>query len=588
MAPVLQIENLTKSYGVRMLFTDVTFTVQEGDKIGIVAKNGSGKSTMLKIIAGREDYDSGNIIFRNNLKVSILEQTPVFDDNDTLRQFIDRFSNDEDIRKNIIKYITQIGDGIDIDADFGTLSGGQKKRIAIAASIAIEPELLILDEPTNHLDIKTIEWLENYLSRSRISLILITHDRYFLERVCNRIIEIDRERIFTYPGNYAKYLEQRQHRIDVMSAELSKIKNILRKEQEWMSRQPQARAGKAQYRIDRFYDLKKRSHIDLVERNVDIHAESSYVGKKIFEARNVNKFFGDKCVLKDFSYNFARYEKIGIVGENGVGKSTFVKMLQGIINPDTGSFDVGQTVKFGYYSQDRHVFDGNKTVFDAINDIADDIELGGIRVNAMQYLQHFLFSPKDQQKYISTLSGGELSRLYLASVLMRRPNFLILDEPTNDLDIVTLGILEDYLINFKGCAIIISHDRYFLDNIVDHIFVMQGDGVVKDFPGNYSEYRRYIDNNDNPARERPSEKAVTTTKQRTERPARLTYKETIEFNRLSDEIAILNKEKNEIEQAFNSGNEIENIVLMSERYQQIKEELDEKEFRWLELSEKIS
>lgn len=590
MAPLLQVENLTKSYGDRMLFADVSFGINEGDKIGLIARNGMGKSTLLKILAGREDKDSGSVTYRSDVKVAILDQNPEFGTSHTPRQYVEQFSHDSEERDNLSRLITQLGAGDCLDSDFCTLSGGQKKRIALAAAISLKPDLLILDEPTNHLDIKTIEWLENYLFRARLALLMVTHDRYFLDRVCNKIIEIDREQIFAYPGNYMKYLEQQAHRIEVMSAELAKVKNTLRREQEWMSRQPQARAGKARYRINQFYELKEKSRIDLNEKNVNLKNDTTYIGNKIFSAVNVSKSFDGKCVLDNFSYIFARYEKVGIVGVNGVGKSTFVKMLQGLIQPDSGHFDVGETVTFGYYSQERAVFPPEKKVIDAVSDIAEDIDFAGSRLTPMQYLNHFLFSAKDQQKFISTLSGGELSRLYLATVLMRRPNFLILDEPTNDLDIVTLGILEEYLANFKGCAIIISHDRYFLDNIVDHIFVMEGDGKVRDFPGGYTDYRTVAAKE---AKELAGEQIFTvpdkinkSEKIKTERPQRLTYKERKEFETLSSEIESLNKEKEEIEAIFNGGETIDNVAKMAERYKEIKEILDEKELRWLELSEK--
>ena len=481
--------------------------------------------------------------------------------------------------------ITQIGDLNDPDAKFGAMSGGQRKRVALAAALAVAPDLLILDEPTNHLDIKTIEWLENYLSRSTITLLLVTHDRYFLDRVCNRIIEIDREKVYSYPGNYNKYLEQRSHRIEVMNAELDKVRNILRKEQDWMSRQPQARAGKAKYRIDRFYELKDKSRTNLKENAVALNAEASYIGKKIFHASHVTKHYGEKCVLNDFSYDFARYEKIGIIGPNGVGKSTFVKMLQGIVDPDSGHFDLGTTVRFGYYSQERAVFPPDKKVIDVVSDIADDIRINGGSQTPLQYLRRFLFEPADQQKQISTLSGGELSRLYLATVLMRQPNFLILDEPTNDLDIVTLGILEEYLTDFNGCAIIISHDRYFLDNIVDHIFVMEGEGYIRDFPGTYTEYRNSFKENQAEKKEKDTNEVTKKNKPRTERPQRLSFKEKKEFEQLTADIERLTSERQELEDLFNSGEQILNAEDVSRRYSEIVAELDEKELRWLELSE---
>ncbi len=588
----LQVENLTKSYGDRILFEDVTFGVYEGDKIGIIAKNGTGKSTLLNLIAGKESPDSGNIIFRSGLRVGFLEQTPVFGTDMTVMDYcldVKHHIHEEDAQ-NYVDRTRQLLSQLDINdtgAHIATLSGGQAKRVALAKVILSEPDLIILDEPTNHLDIGIIEWLENWLTRSRVTLLMVTHDRYFLDRVTNKIIEIDREQIFTYDGNYDYYLRRRQERIEALSSELAKVKNTLRKEQEWMRRQPQARAGKAKYRIDAFYDLKSRSRMNLTENNVELNVKSSYIGSKIFEAEGISKRFGDKVILNDFNYTFSRYEKLGIIGHNGVGKSTFIKMLQGIVPADSGAWNVGETVKFGYYSQEGIAFDDNKRVIDAITEIADDIVVNGdVRYSPMQFLTHFLFSPADQQKYIHTLSGGERARLHLASVLMRSPNFLILDEPTNDLDIVTLGILEDYLRGFKGCLIVVSHDRFFLDNIVDHLFVLEGDGVIKDFPGNYTEYREYAEaqrkqtetpkpaqaSNDKPRRQRESNK--------------MSFKERKEFEALTEEIDELTTEKATLEAIFNSGEVVDDIVGKSARYEEIKALLDEKELRWLELSEK--
>ena len=588
----LQVENLTKSYGDRLLFEDVTFGVYEGDKIGIIAKNGTGKSTLLKLIAGKESPDSGNIIFRNGLRVGILEQTPVFGTDMTVMDYcldVDHHIHEEDAQ-NYVDRTRQLLSQLDIndtEARIDTLSGGQAKRVALAKVILSEPDLIILDEPTNHLDIGVIEWLENWLTRSRVTLLMVTHDRYFLDRVTNKIIEIDRQQIFTYDGNYDYYLRRRQERIDALTSELAKVKNTLRKEQEWMRRQPQARAGKAKYRIDAFYDLKSRSRVNLAESNVELNVKSSYIGSKIFEAEGVSKRYGDKVILDDFIYTFSRYEKLGIIGHNGVGKSTFIKMLQGIVPVDSGAWNVGETVKFGYYSQEGISFDENKRVIDAITEIADDIVVNGdVRYSPMQFLTHFLFSPADQQKYIHTLSGGERARLHLASVLMRSPNFLILDEPTNDLDIVTLGILEDYLRGFKGCLIVVSHDRFFLDSIVDHLFVLEGGGVIKDFPGNYTEYREYAD-----AQRKLSEpqKAVQPTGEKPRRPResnKMTFKERKEFEALTEEIDALNAEKSELEAIFNSGEVVNDIAEKSARYEEVKALLDEKELRWLELSEK--
>ena len=618
MASYLQIENLTKSYGDRILFASITFGVNEGDKIGVIAKNGTGKSTLLKIISGKESPDDGKITYRNDLRVGILDQMPEFStdatvldscllDNSEKAQIIAKYelalnngnadeinqainlmdnANAWDYEDKLKQLLTQLKI-TDLTAKISTLSGGQRKRVAIARLILENPDLIILDEPTNHLDIEIIEWLENYLLRSRITILMVTHDRYFLDRVCNRIIEMDNSTIYSYEGNYDYYLRRLSERIEAMTSELARVKNTLRREQEWMSRQPQARTGKAKYRIDQFYDLKRRSQVNLNEKNVSLEVNSAYIGSKIFEAENISKRYGDKIILDGFSYTFARYEKLGIVGDNGVGKSTFIKMLQGLIPADSGEWNVGETVRFGYYSQDGISFDNNKRVIDAITEIAEDVVINGdIHYSPMQFLNHFLFSPADQQKYIHTLSGGERCRLHLASVLMRSPNFLILDEPTNDLDIVTLGILEDYLSSFKGCAIIISHDRYFLDNIVDHLFVFEGNGKIKDFHGNYSELRQYRE--ENPVKVIQSQVTTKTEKvkdkQQCNKPRKLSFKERQEYDRLTTEIEQLTAEKDELDTLFNSGAEISDIVQKSARYDDLKQLLDEKELRWLELS----
>ncbi|MCM1067278.1 MAG: ATP-binding cassette domain-containing protein [Muribaculaceae bacterium] len=621
MANILNIENLTKSYGDRLLFGDVTFGIDEGDKIGVVARNGTGKSTMLRIIAGAESADSGKITFRNDIRVGYLPQEPEFtpgasvleaalDADDhvaaTVRRYaaaiasgdhdaIERAGADMD-RDNAWDYEDRLKQTLsrlglsDLSAPVERLSGGQRKRLAIVRTVMAEPDFLILDEPTNHLDIATIEWLEGYLKRSRATLLMVTHDRYFLDRVCNKIIELDASTVFEVEGNYDMYLRRRAERIEAMSAELSKVRNILRKEQDWMSRQPQARAGKAKFRIDNFYDLKERSRAGHTERNVRLDAASSRIGSKIFEAEGICKRFADKIILDDFTYTFAPGEKLGIVGVNGVGKSTFIKMLQGIVEADQGTWNVGETVRFGYYSQDGIDFDRNKRVIDAVTELAEDIDLGeGQRIAPMQYLQRFLFSPADQQKYIHTLSGGERCRLHLATVLMRQPNFLILDEPTNDLDIITLGILEEYLADFKGCVIVVSHDRYFLDNIVDHLFVMEGNGVVKDFPGNYSDYRAWLDAK--PAEECKNsapKKAAQPERRRAERPARMSFKERKEFEALEAELAALGEEKQSLEAFFTSGESCpaDEFNAKSQRYAELADIIDEKELRWLELSEK--
>ncbi|MBD5213527.1 MAG: ABC-F family ATP-binding cassette domain-containing protein [Bacteroidales bacterium] len=617
MESFLQVENLTKSVGDRVLFADVTFGVNEGDKIGIVAKNGTGKTTLLRCIAGLESPDSGRITFHGNLRLGLLEQTPALDpdlsvidaclssDTPTARIVAEYesalLSNDSalleealskmesagawDFEDRLKRILTQLKI-VDLNQRVSELSGGQRKRVALARIILEEPDFILLDEPTNHLDIETIEWLEKWLKQSRVTLLMVTHDRYFLDRICNQIIEIDRQQMFTYQGNYDYYLRKRSERIEAMTAELAKVKNTLRKEQEWMNRQPQARAGKAKYRIDAFYDLKERSRLNLEEKNVKLEVKSSYIGSKIFEAKNIFKKYGDKVILSDFSYTFARYEKLGIIGENGVGKSTFIKMLQGLVAQDSGEWNLGETVRFGYYNQDGIQLDKNKRVIDAVTEKCEDIVVNGSQhFSPMQFLQKFLFTPLDQQKYIHTLSGGELARLHLATVLMTSPNFLILDEPTNDLDIITLGLLEEYLSEFSGCLIVISHDRHFLDNIVDHLFVFEGDGKIKDFPGNYSEYREYIQTQ-NDAETSASLKNQVTERPKTERKERMSFKEKKEFEALSKEIEDLTAEKYSLESMFNSGKVITDMDEKSRRYNELKELLDEKEMRWLELSEK--
>lgn len=593
MISYLQLENLTKSHGDRMIFADVTFGINQGDKIALIAKNGTGKTTLLRCIAGKESVDSGNITPRKDLKIGFLEQIPEFTPGMTVGEYA---GTDEKLRRLLTQMEVYRPDDL-ID----NLSGGQRKRLALARVIASEPDLLILDEPTNHLDIPTIEWLEGYLTRSKVTLLMVTHDRYFLDRVCDKIIEIDRAEVYVYEGKYDNFLRRRRERIDGMTSALAKVKNTLRKEQEWMNRQPQARAGKAQYRIDAFHDLKKRSQVNLRERNVDLKVKSSYIGSKIFEAVGVTKSFGDQCVLDDFNYVFSRYEKVGIIGRNGAGKSTFIKMLQGLIQPDSGYFEVGETVRFGYYSQEGIAFDDNKRVIDAITDMAEDIVVNdGVHYTPSQFLQHFLFTPADQQKYIAKLSGGERSRLHLAAVLMKSPNFLVLDEPTNDLDIVTLGILEDYLAEFKGCVIVISHDRFFLDSIADHLFVFEGDGKVRDFPGNYTEYRQWRDarekeartaqnprRNSSPAADADgSAQTARVSRGGIERAPKLTFKERKELEALTEEIDRLTEEKQELERLFNSGEVVADIDSKSRRYTELASLLDEKEMRWLELSEK--
>ncbi|MDE6369987.1 MAG: ABC-F family ATP-binding cassette domain-containing protein [Duncaniella sp.] len=598
MKPYLQVEELTKSYGDRMLFDSITFGVNEGDKIGIIAKNGTGKSTLLRLLSGVEAPDSGTITFRNDLRVGFLDQAPVFEPGTTLMHNLlpaihendhEEWSHEDRVRT----MLSQLGIQ-DADMCVDHLSGGQLKRAALARVLLGQPDLLILDEPTNHLDISTVEWLENYLTRQRVTLLMVTHDRYFLDRVCNKILEIDMRTIYTYDGNFDYYLRRRTERLEALESEVTKAKNTLRKEQDWMRRQPQARAGKARYRINAFYDLKEKASVRYDEKNIDPNeVKSSYIGSKIFEARGVSKRFGEKVILDDFTYTFARYEKVGIVGENGVGKSTFIKMLQGLVPQDAGEWNVGETVRFGYYSQQGLELPPGKRVIDAITDMTEDVVINGTtHYTPMQFLTRFLFSPADQQKYISTLSGGEMRRLHLAAVLITQPNFLILDEPTNDLDIMTLGILEEYLRNFKGCVIVISHDRFFLDSIVDHLFVMEGNGVIKDFPGNYSDYRDYLkERRAAEAREaaetaRKSAPAIReATGSQSSRPRRMSFKERKEFEALTVEIETLTAEKDELETLFNSGTDIPDIATRASRYEEVKSLLDDKEMRWLELSE---
>ncbi len=623
MKSYLQIEGLTKSFGDRLLFGDVTFGVFEGDKIGLIAKNGTGKTTFLRIIAGEEQYDSGSVIFHNGLKIGYLPQLPTFDSHQTVINAC--LSVDDEYTQAIRNYelaletgdVDSINDAIHtMDAvgawDYedrvkqvlselkitkysqpvGELSGGQAKRIALANLVIGEPDFLILDEPTNHLDIEIIEWLETYLERKKITLLMVTHDRYFLDRVCNKITEIDEGQIYSYDGNYDYYLTKRQERIDAQNAELASVKNILRTELDWMRRQPQARGSKAKYRIDAFHELEQKSRYKRDDSEVQLNAASSYIGKKIFEAHDVSKRYGDLVILDHFNYIFSRYEKLGIIGNNGVGKSTFIKLLLGLESPDSGRFDIGDTVKFGYYCQEGLQFNEQEKVIDAVREIAEVIVFDEkTRYTASQFLQLFLFSPATQQNYIYKLSGGEKRRLYLATVLMKNPNFLILDEPTNDLDIVTLGILEDYLTKFKGCVIIVSHDRFFMDRTVDHLFVFEGDGKIRDFPGNYSQYRDWADLQKKEAEQERADDAkqnkMVRAKSHETLTNRKTYKEAREFETLSAEIDSLETEKKKLEEELSSGNlDYSQISEKSTRIYGIINLLDEKEMRWLELSEK--
>ncbi len=618
-APVIQVEELTKSYGDRLLFGDLTFGISEGEKIGLVARNGTGKTTLLRILAGVDTPDSGRIIPRNGLRIGYLEQLPQFPPGatvleaclsssgpvvDTVKAYHSAIdSGDEaaiaeamhnmdatgawDYEQKLTQMLSQL-DINDTSAIVDSLSGGQRKRVALAAAILENPDLLILDEPTNHLDIAATEWLEDYLNRSRLTIFMVTHDRYFLDRVCNRIFEIDGTELFAYDGNYDYYLRRRAERHQAAAAELDRVKNTLRKEQDWMSRQPQARAGKAKFRIDAYYSLVERSRGGAKEKDVNLDVKSSRIGSKIFEARNISKRFGDKVILDGFTYDFAKGEKVGIVGGNGIGKSTFVKMLMGLVPQDSGEWNVGETVRFGYYSQEGLELNPDKKVIDAVTELADDIVVNGnVHFTPMQFLKRFLFEPADQQKYIANLSGGERCRLQLAVVMMRSPNFLILDEPTNDLDIMTLTVLEDYLREFNGCVIVISHDRYFLDSITDHLFVMEGEGRIKDFPGNYSEYREWRKACAKEAEKSNAESAAETPKkEKTPKKERKTFAERKEFEQLEKDIEELTEEKAALEQLFNSGGNSEDIMKASRRYEEVKELLDEKEMRWLELDEK--
>lgn len=594
MVSYLQVEGLAKSYGDRLLFSDVTFGVYQGDKIGLVAQNGAGKSTLMSILAGKESPDEGSVVFRNGIRVGYLEQCPVFPAGATvLEAALPPATEHEDWdREDRTKSMLGSLGLHDLSARIDTLSGGQQKRVAIARTLLAEPDLLFLDEPTNHLDIAVIEWLEDYLTRRRVTLVMVTHDRYFLDRVCSKIMEIDRGQTYVYEGNFSYYLRRRDERMEALSAELAKVKNLLRTELEWMRRQPQARGSKAKYRIDNFHELEKRSKIDLRERNVSLNVKSSYIGSKIFEAKEVCKAFGDIRILHDWSYVFARYERVGIVGDNGVGKSSFIKLLLGQLEPDSGKFDIGETVRWGYYSQEGMTgFDEKKKVIDAVREIAEEVTLDErTRLSASQFLTHFLFTPEQQQKYIYKLSGGERRRLYLATVLMRRPNFLILDEPTNDLDIMTLTVLEDYLAGFKGCLIVVSHDRFFLDRIVDHLFVFKGDGVVRDFPGDYTAYREAVRKEESEARAREAAMTVKASssrgKPRSEKQ-KLTFKEKREMEELEKKVEEYSQEKAALEEVLTSGEtDHTRLASVGERLHELAGMIDDAEMRLLELMEK--
>lgn len=588
--PFIDVQNVSKAFGAHVLFKNLSFSIAEGQRVGLIARNGTGKTTLLSIVSGHESCDSGNIIFRNGKKVGYLEQTPKFDANDTV---LDACFNHQGEEEKVLKakqVLTQLHID-DLCQKIGELSGGQQKRVALANVLITEPDLLILDEPTNHLDLEMIEWLEGYLQRGNKTLLMVTHDRFFLDNVCDTILELDDNTIYTYRGNYAYYLEKRQERINNTNAEIQRANNLYRRELEWMRRQPQARGHKAKYREDAFVELERKAHQRIEERQVRLKSKNVYIGSKIFECQYVSKAFENKVILKDFYYNFARFEKMGIIGNNGAGKSTFIKLLLGLVQPDNGKFDIGETVRFGYFSQEGLLFDEQQKVIDVITDIAEYVDLGaGKHLTASQLLQFFLFTPEQQHNYVYKLSGGERRKLHLCTVLMRNPNFLVLDEPTNDLDIQTLQVLEEYLQDFPGCVIIVSHDRYFMDKVVDHLLVFKGDGVVKDFPGNYTQYREWSSLQ---TKEEQAQKAALNSKREIEKKTRnnttrtkKTYKEKIEFEQLEKDIAALEAEQKHIENALCGGTiSVEEITEMSKRLPIIKDEIDEKSMRWLELSE---
>lgn len=584
----LDVQNLTKSFGSHLLFQDISFSIAEGQKVGLIARNGTGKSTLLSILAGIEGYDSGRIVFRRDLRIGFLEQTPKFNDNDTVLEACFSRGSGDDLILKAKQILTRLKIG-DLEQRIGVLSGGLQRRVALAKVLITEPDMLVLDEPTNHLDLDMIEWLEGYLSQGNKTLLMVTHDRFFLDRVCSVIIELDDKRLYSYRGNYSYYLEKRQERIDNAKAEIIRANNLYRKELEWMRRMPQARGHKARYREDAFYDLEKSAKRRIEERQVRLKSRNVYIGSKIFECQYISKAWKpDKVILKDFYYNFARYEKMGIVGNNGTGKSTFVKMLLGLERPDSGRFDIGTTVKFGYYSQEGLQFDEQKKVIDVATEVANYVDLGGGKhLSASQFLQYFLFTPEQQYNYVYKLSGGEKRKLYLCTVLMKNPNFLVLDEPTNDLDIQTLQIFEEYLADFPGCVIIVSHDRYFMDKVVDHLLVFKGNGVVKDFPGNYTQYREWLSLKSKDEIKAEGKKESPARQRLHKENNRMSYKERVEYNQLEKDIAALETERKKIEEELCSGElSIDELTEKSKRLPILKEELNLKEMRWLELSEK--
>ena len=609
--PYLDVQNLTKSFGELVLFQDISFSIAEGQRVGLIAKNGTGKSTLLSILCGKEGYDSGAIIYRRDLKVGFLEQTPRFAPEESVldacfrsaygRSQSEGQQGDEERVLKAKQILTQLKIS-DLQQPMGQLSGGQQKRVALAHVLIQEPDFLILDEPTNHLDLEMIEWLEGFLGRGNKTLLMVTHDRYFLDRVCSVILELDDQSIYTYRGNYSYYLEKRQERIDSKRAEIARANNLYRTELEWMRRMPQARGHKARAREEAFYDLERLAKTRIEERAIRLKASNVYIGSKIFECQYISKSFGPKVIMRDFYYNFARFEKMGIVGSNGTGKSTFLKMLLGQLQPDEGNIVVGETVRFGYFSQEGLHFNEQQKVIDVVRDIAEYVDLGrGQRLSASQLLQHFLFTNEQQHNYVYKLSGGERRKLYLCTVLMRSPNFLVLDEPTNDLDIVTLQILEEYLQDFPGCVIVVSHDRYFTDKVVDHLLVFKGDGVIKDFPGNYTQYREWLtlqpreqsktarDGDDAGGRNSAARQAAGGSDAlQPDKPRKLSFKEKREFEQLEKDIADLEAEKKQIEQALSgTAVTVDEITAMSRRLPQLNEELDEKSMRWLELAERV-
>ena len=588
--PMLEVRNLTKSFGSLVLFENICFSVAQGQKVGLIAKNGTGKSTLLSIIAGHEGADSGSVVFRRDVKVGFLEQSPRFDPEEMVLDACFNHKGEEEKVLKAKQVLTQLKIN-DLSQPMGQLSGGQQKRVALANALINEPDILILDEPTNHLDLEMIEWLEDFLSRGRKTLLMVTHDRFFLDRVCSVIIELDDRQTYTYRGNFSYYLEKRQERIDARRAEIARANNLYRTELEWMRRQPQARGHKARYREEAFYELEKVAKQRMEERQMRLKSSNVYIGSKIFECQYITKVFDDKkVIMRDFYYNFNRFEKMGIVGNNGTGKSTFVKMLLGELQPDNGKIVVGETVRFGYFSQEGLKFNDTQKVIDVITDIADYVDLGnGKHLSASQLLQHFLFTPEQQYNYVSKLSGGEKRKLYLCTVLMRNPNFLVLDEPTNDLDITTLSILEEYLQDFPGCVIVVSHDRFFMDRVVDHLLVFKGDGVINDFPGNYSQYREWSalqSKETEKAKDNESKEKKTAASYRNDTRRKLSFKEKREFEQLEKEIASLEAERKTLEEQLCSGTlSVDELTEKSRRLPMLKEELEEKEMRWLELSE---